>query len=417
MRAAAEVYVFPLSPAQERIWLADERRPGNPAYNASFRWSLQGPLNITVLERSFNEIVRRHEILRATFARVNENPAQIIAPVLLLRISVMDLRSLPIDEREREIDRLCGEEATRSFDLKKGPLIRVGLLRAHDQQHVLMLTLHHIVCDGWSISLIMEELQKIYGAFASGQPSPLPELPIQYSDYVVWQREHNTDAALAPQLAYWQRKLESYRRLEVKTDFPRTAEYAIHGAIVSEILPRDLTDALKKFSDQHGGTLFITALAACMVLLHHYTGETDIAVGSPLAGRNQTEVEGLIGLFVNHVIFRVVMPSDPTFFELDVLSVTKFKDMDDAIAIGNDTPYGLGAGVWSRSGSTVYRVGREIQAGRVWTNCYHVYPAGAAFGGYKQSGFGRETHKMILDHYQQTKNLLVSYIPKALGFF
>ncbi len=317
--AAAEAYVFPLSTAQERIFLADEQRPGNPVYNASFRWNLHGRLDVDVLERTFNEIVRRHEILRATFERENEDPIQIIAATLALRITVTDLQSIPAYQQEEEMDRLCAKEATQSFELKKGPLIRVGLLRMQDQHHVLMLTLHHIISDGWSVGLIMEELQQIYSAFIVGQPSPLPELRIQYSDYVIWQRKRITDDGFASQFAYWRGKLAGYRPFEVKADFPRSAERTITSEIVSVVLARSLTDALKKFSDRQGGTLFITSLAACLALVHRYTNETDIAVGSPLAGRNHTDVENLIGLFVNHVIFRVSISSKLTFLELEAL--------------------------------------------------------------------------------------------------
>jgi non-ribosomal peptide synthetase component F/thioesterase domain-containing protein len=317
MGAAAETYAFPLLPAQERIFLADERRPGNAAYNASFRWNLHGQLNTGVLERSFNEIVGRHEILRATFARVNRSSAQIILPALNLRVAVTDLRSIPEQERAQEMDRLCTLEARRSFALKDGPLIRVGLLCMNNQHHVLMLTLHHIISDGWSVNLIMEELPKIYSAFVASQPSPLSELPIQYADYVEWQQKRIADGAFAPQLTYWKEKLAGYRPLEVKTDFPRSVNRTTNSSIVSMMLPRSLTDALKSFSNRQEGTLFMTALSACMVLLRQYTGEADIAVGSPVAGRNQTDVENLIGLFVNHLIFRVAMSGDFTFVQFE----------------------------------------------------------------------------------------------------
>jgi len=315
---AEDAFVFPLSPAQSKMWYADRARPGNPAYNASFRWKLTGPINVRVLSRVFNEIVRRHEILRATFTEIDGNPAQIIAPSIHLNIPLRDLRSLLPVDRETEMDRLCLEEATRSFDLRKGPLVRLGLLRMDDEEHILMFTLHHIVSDGWSIGLIMEELQKIYAAYAEGCESPLPELAIQYPDYVIWQQDFLAEPESVRQREYWKKKLSGYERLEVEPDFPRPTERTTHSAIVTQMLPRELTDALKEFSGRYGGTMFITTLAACMTLLARYTGKRDIAVGSPLAGRNRTELESLVGLFVNHIVFRADASGDPSFPEFAV---------------------------------------------------------------------------------------------------
>lgn len=293
--------------------------PVTPFIMHRFDGILLGPLDVGALERSFNEMARRHEILRATFARVKHEPVQIIAPTLAVHVPIVDLRSIPEQERTQEMERLCTEEATRSFDLRKGPLIRVGLLWMADQRHVLMLTLHHIICDGWSVGLIMEELEKLYCALVAGQPSPLPELPIQFGDYVVWRKNRIGNEAIRAELAYWKKQLAGYRRLEVKADFPKTGERATRSGIVSVLLPRSLSDGLKNLSNRQGGTLFITALAALVALLRRYTGKTDIAIGSPLAGRTQPELESLIGLFVNHVIFRVDMPRDPTFSELEKL--------------------------------------------------------------------------------------------------
>ena len=315
--AGGDLFAFPLSPAQEKMWLADRAQPGNPSYNASFRWRLDGPLDPDILERTFNEILRRHEILRATFSRNGENPVQLIAPSAHLRVQTRDLRPLTPEKRESEMDRLCAEEARRSIDIEKGPLVRVGLLRMEDQCYILMLTIHHLVCDGWSIGLIMEELQKIYAAFAEGRDSPLPELAIQYPDYVVWQRESLASAEIEQQLGYWKKKLGGYRRLEVLPDFAHAAGRTTNSAIVSMLLPRELTEALKEFSNKQGGTLFITSLAVCLALLRRYSGETDIAVGSPLAGRNRTDLESLVGLFVNHVVFRSDVAGDPTFPEFE----------------------------------------------------------------------------------------------------
>lgn len=307
---------FPLSPAQERIWRADRQHPGDPAYNCAFRWSLEGPLDIAVLERAFNEIACRHEILRATFTQIGVDPVQLIAPSLDLKVVINDLRSVPEAERESEIDRICTEEATAGFDIATGPLIRVRLIRKEEQHHFLLLTLHLLISDGWSIRVIMGELQKFYSALSEGRESPLPDLSIQYPDYVVWQREGGAERARGDQLAYWKSKLIGYHRLEVPGDLPPASEFSRNSDIVSLELPRELTDALNGWSNRQGGTMFITALAACKALLSRYTGETDVAVGSELAGRNRTELEGLVGLFINHVVFRTDVSGDPRFPEL-----------------------------------------------------------------------------------------------------
>jgi non-ribosomal peptide synthetase component F/thioesterase domain-containing protein len=308
-------FAFPLSPAQERMWRADRARPGNPAYNASFRWELRGPVRLDLLARTFEEIIRRHEILRATFTEIDGVPVQVIAPSLHLDIDFKDLRWLSGEEGLVEMDRLCLAEARRGFDLQAGPLVRVGLLRVGDDHFVLTFTLHHIVSDGWSIGVIMEELERIYGAYAKGLESPLAELEIQYPDYVVWQREQLESPETLKQLEYWKRKLAGYRRLEVPPDFPRPAEPTLNSAIISEMLPRELSEALKTFSRGSGGTMFATSLAACLALLARYGGRSDLALGSPLAGRNRPETENLVGLFVNHVIFRTSAEDNPLFPE------------------------------------------------------------------------------------------------------
>jgi non-ribosomal peptide synthetase component F/thioesterase domain-containing protein len=307
---------FPLSPAQERIWRADRQSPGDPAYNCAFRWSLKGPLNVSVLERAFNEIVSRHEILRATFTQIGVDPVQLIAPSISFKVAISDLRSTPETERERVTDRICRQEATRGFDIGAGPLIRVSLIQLEEQHHLLLLTLHLLIADGWSIRVIMGELQKLYSAFSEGRDSPLSDLAIQYPDYVVWQQERQAERALDDQLSYWKSKLAGYRQFEVPGDLPLPSEFTGSSDIVSLELPRELTDTLNGLSNRQGGTMFITALAACKALLRRYTGETDIAIGSELAGRNRTELEGLVGLFINHVVFRTNVSGDLTFLEL-----------------------------------------------------------------------------------------------------
>jgi non-ribosomal peptide synthetase component F/thioesterase domain-containing protein len=315
-----EFLAFPLTPGQAAMWRADRFWRGCSLLNASFRWSLTGTLDRAILERSFNEVVRRHEILRATFTEDKNELVQLIAPSLEIKITLEDLRSLPTTQREAQMDDICTMEAKKGFDLATGPLLRVGLLRMEDDRHVLTLTLHHIVIDGWSVSLLMEELQAIYSAYEKGEESPLPDPAIQFGDYVVWHKEWMVSAEIRQQLEYWKKKLAGYRRLDVagdlpRTDFPPTSRRQIGSRIISQMLPGQLTDALKKFSDQMGGTMYTTALSACMMLLQRYTGNTDISVASPLAGRNRAEIEGLVGLLFNNLTLRANLAGDPAFVE------------------------------------------------------------------------------------------------------
>jgi non-ribosomal peptide synthetase component F/thioesterase domain-containing protein len=311
-----DFFAFPLTAIQERIWSADCASPGNRAYNGAFRLNLEGSVDRSILERTFHELVERHEVLRGICRVIDGKPMLLIRPTLKLHLSVIDLRVLAPEQRESEMDRLCSEEAKRGFDLRNGPLIRVGLIRIEDMRHVLMLTIHHIVCDGWSIGILIEEFAKLYTAIREGKPSPLAELALQFGDYAVWHHEQLESPEFTRQIEYWRQKLATYRGFEVPTDFPRPAGLSVNSGIVSQMLPRDLTDALKRFSDNNRGTMFITTLAACVLVLHRYTGAQDISVGSPVAGRTRTDIENIVGLFLNHLVFRVQFSGDPTFSEL-----------------------------------------------------------------------------------------------------
>ncbi len=312
----SEVYAFPLSPVQERMWESFLKNPNSPIFNASFRWQLEGLLDPRLIQQSFEEIARRHEILRAYFGVVDGEVRQLIAPEIKVKLAQSDLSGLPESQRDAEFDRSSAAEAQTSFDLRAGPLFRVGLVRLEGKRHVLTLTLHHIICDGWSIGIIMEELQKIYAALAEGHPSPLPDLPIQYGDYVIWQKEFLARDEIKQQLAFWKKKLEGYERLEVPGDLGIADDADRRSAIVSVLLPKELSEKLKEFSNRQGGTLFITTLATNIALLLAETGKTDLAIGSPLAGRTRADLESLIGVFINHVVFRVNAGGDPTFAEL-----------------------------------------------------------------------------------------------------
>jgi len=307
---------LPLSFAQQRLWFLDQLEPNSSVYNIPTGQRLKGPLDIGALEQSLNEIVRRHEALRTRFSMVRGEPVQVISPSVNHSLLVVDLRDRSENEREQEALRLAHAEMRRPFDLSQGPLFRTSLLRLGEDDQVLLMTLHHIVSDGWSMGVLYRELTVLYQAFSQGQPSPLPELAIQYADYAVWQREWLQGEVLERQLSYWKKQLENLSTLQLPTDRPRRAVQSYRGSRQSLVLPRDLSEKLKTLSRKEGVTLFMTLLAAFQTLLHRYTAQDDIAVGSPIAGRNQSEIENLIGFFVNTLVMRTDMSGDPTFREV-----------------------------------------------------------------------------------------------------
>ncbi|MFW5762801.1 MAG: amino acid adenylation domain-containing protein [Coleofasciculus sp.] len=308
---------FPLSFAQARLWFLEQLEPGNPFYNQSAAVHLLGRLNLAALEQSFNEILRRHEVLRTTFTVVEGQPVQVIAPTLPLTLPVVDLQELPEAERKGEVLRRATEEGQQSFNLSKAPLLRCTLLRLDEIEYVLLFTMHHIISDAWSKGVLLRELAILYEAFSIGKPSPLPELPIQYADFAVWQQQWLQGEVLETQLTYWRHQLEgSPPLLELPTDRTRPPVQTFRGATQSFILPKALTEALKELSKQEDVTLFMTLLAAFKTLLYRYTGQNDILVGSPIANRNRSEIEGLIGFFVNTLVMRTNLGGRPSFREL-----------------------------------------------------------------------------------------------------
>jgi amino acid adenylation domain-containing protein len=310
-RAASAPLV--LSFAQQRLWFLDQLVPGNPFYNIPIAVPLKLALNIDVLRRCLNEIVRRHEALRTTFASADGKPVQVIAPSLQLDLPVIDLRPLQPTAREPEAIRMATEEARTSFDLSKGPLIRAKLLQLDAHDYVLLLTIHHIVADGWSMGILFQELGALYGRFAVGQPSPLPELPVQYADFAIWQRGWLQDEVLERQLGYWRRQLSGIPKLDLPADRPRPSMPTFRGAYYPVLVPANVVTTLKRFSGDHEATLFMTLLAAFQTLLHRYTGQDDIAIGCPVANRNRSEIEGLIGFFVNSLVMRTNFEGNPLF--------------------------------------------------------------------------------------------------------
>jgi hypothetical protein len=248
--AGEDVFIFPPSTSQEGFWFLDQFEPGNPAYNIAVRFRLRGPLNLAILERALNEIVRRHEVLRTTFDIVDGEPVQVVHPFMKVPFVVSDLSFLAGPERDSEEKRLTLEEAGRRFDLSTGPVLRAQVLQLAQQDCVLLLTVHHIVSDGWSIGVITNELGANYEAFSRGLEAPVPDLPIQYADFAVWQRDSLDGPQMDAQLAYWKRKLAHLSSFDVATDYPRTSNRTFDGSILSRLLPRPLTDRLRDFSMQ-----------------------------------------------------------------------------------------------------------------------------------------------------------------------
>jgi amino acid adenylation domain-containing protein len=306
-----------LSFAQQRLWFFNQLDPGNSAYNIPAAGRLKGPLNLAALEQCLNEIIKRHESLRTTFGKVDGRPTQVIAPTLTIKLPVVDLRKLPVSEREIEVRRLVTAEAQRPFDLSQGPLIRGTVLQLGDEEHVGLLTMHHIVSDGWSTGILIREMAALYVAFCAGGSSPLPVLPIQYADFAHWQRQWLQGEVLETQIAYWKKQLAGAPALiDLPTDHPRPAMQTFRGAHQSLVLPKHLKDGFKALSRQEGVTLFMTLLAAFKVLLNRYTSQDDLIVGTPIANRNRQETEGLIGFFVNALVLRTDLSGNPSFREL-----------------------------------------------------------------------------------------------------
>ncbi|MHC5933206.1 non-ribosomal peptide synthetase [Nostoc sp.] len=316
-KKASQSHFFPMSFAQERLWFLDQLQPGQPLYNEAYAFHLKGSLNVTALAQSLNEIVRRHEVWRTNFTIVNGQPFQVIAPTLALALPIVDLQSLPEDALEAEVQRLATEEQARPFDLAKEALVRSTLLQLSQAEYVLLFTMHHIVCDQWSFEVLTWEVAELYKAFSKGKLSPLPELPIQYADFAVWQQQWLQGEVREAQLSYWKQQLSNIPSvLELPTDHPRPPIQTNRGAKQSLVLSKPLTDALKALSQQEKATLFMTLLAAFQTLLYRYTGQDDIVVGTTISGRNRAEIEGLIGFFVNTLVMRTDLSGTPSFREI-----------------------------------------------------------------------------------------------------
>ena len=308
---------LPLSYSQQRLWIIDQSSPAKALYNLMTAVRLTGRLNTHALARSLNEIIRRHEALRTNFVMVGGQPRQIIAPVTNIVLPVTDLASLAEAGREEQVKSLVAEEAQKPFDLTQNVMLRVSLLRLNTEEHVMLLTMHHIASDAWSFGVLVREIATLYKAFAANEPSPLPELSIQYADYAQWQREWLSGEVLENQLAYWRKQLGgTVPALELPTDRPRPIARGFRGGTHNFNLSPELTAKLKQLTRDEAATMYMTLLAAFQILLGRYSRRDDFATGTPIAGRNREETEQLIGFFVNTLVMRADLSGNPSFREL-----------------------------------------------------------------------------------------------------
>lgn len=309
-----KINCFDMSFAQQSMWFLNQLDPSSPLYNGSLAIRASGQLNIAVLGQALNRIVERHDTLRTTFDMVKGHEKQIIASDIFIPLQIIDLNNLPETHRKAEVQDLALQEAQKPFDLKKGPLLRVQIVYLDRAECVILITTHHIITDGWSVGILVHELTQLYQTISSGAPLSLSALPIQYADFSMWQREWLSGEELKKQLSYWLQQLgDNLSVLELPTDYPRPPIQTYKGAQQRFRLPADLSDALKAVARQERTTLFMLLLAAFKVLLHRYTGQEDILVGTAIAGRNRSELEGLIGLFVNTLALRSKLSGSSRF--------------------------------------------------------------------------------------------------------
>jgi uncharacterized protein Usg len=306
----------PLSFAQQRLWFLDQLNSRQKINNVTRVLRLRGRLDPLMLEQCFSAIVQRHETLRSVFVEINGKPLQKVLPHADVRLEIVDLRMIPGAEREKRAHEIAVGEAYRSFDLGVGPLLGNTLIRLDDEEHLLLVTMHHVITDGWSMGVLSQELELLYNGFCHGIPPSLPDLPLQYPDYAVWQRQDLTEEKLEQLLAYWSTNLEGVVRAELPSDQGHGFAQTNKGSQRSQTLPTHVRDQLHHLAQEQGCTLFTLLVAAFNALLHRYTGQEDILVGVPVAGRRQHDVQALIGFFVNTVVLRTGIIGDLTFREL-----------------------------------------------------------------------------------------------------
>ena len=321
----------PLSFGQERLWFVDQLQPNSPAYNIPAIFPLFGPISLGVLARCIAEIVRRHEILRTTFTVADGRPVQVVHPARPVGLPVVDLSQLGPAEHDAELQWQVAMEIRRPFDLATGPVLRTTLVRLTPRQdqpsHLLVCVMHHIASDAWSLSLFLDELTALYDAYGAGGPSPLPDLPIQYADFALWQRETLKGPRLEGLLSHWQEKLRGAPLfLKLPIDHPRSPSPSQRGAVHTFTIPAELYAEVRALGERAHTTLFMTTLAAFDVLLSFYTGMDDLVVGTPIANRGRAELERMIGFFLNTLALRARIPGDATF--LDLLAQVRAETLD-----------------------------------------------------------------------------------------
>ena len=327
---------FPLSFAQQRLWFLDQLEPGKSVYNIPKAIRLSGPVDVDALNKTLDAIVARHEVLRTTFTTLDGNPRQVITPSRSVELTITDLSERPEAEREEEVQRLLKEEAGRPFNLSQDLMLRATLLRMSGEEHILLLVMHHIASDGWSMGILFRELAIFYEAFSKENTPSLPELPIQYVDFTHWQQGWLQGDVLEEQLSYWKEQFaEGPSVLELPTDRPRPVIQTYRGKRQHLVLSKALTESLNSLSRREGVTLFMTLLTAFVTLFHRYSGQEDIVVGSPIAGRTHVELEDLIGFFVNTLVLHTNLSGNPTFREL----LGQIKELALGANVHQDLPF------------------------------------------------------------------------------
>jgi non-ribosomal peptide synthetase component F len=314
---ARQAFVFPLSFGQRRLWFLHQFDEASPAYNIPIAMRLRTPLNRSVLERAVNEIVRRHEILRTTFQTIDGEPMQVVAPALTMTVAYSDLRSTPADQKDAAAANLAFLDAQQPFQLKEGPLLRVGMHRLGETDHLLLISMHHIVSDGWSVDVLFRELNALYSALSTGKPSPLAELPLQYADFAHWQSQTLKGQTLEKLHAYWRQHLAGVPELlELPADRARPSIPSGRGGAHSTAVSASLYGSVRSLGQRARATPFMVLLAIFEILLFRHTGATDLVIGTPIANRTKPQLEDLIGLFVNTLVIRTDLSGDPTFLGL-----------------------------------------------------------------------------------------------------
>ncbi|HEX6283472.1 MAG TPA: condensation domain-containing protein, partial [Pyrinomonadaceae bacterium] len=327
---------IPLSFAQQRLWFLNQLMPGSNAYNLPAEIVIDARINIGAFQQALSEVMRRHQALRTTFGLLDSQPVQRISAPAPLQLPIVDLRHLPPTAQRATAARLTQESALRPFDLETGPLVRAELVRTDEQEYLFLLNMHHIVSDGWSMGVLLHEVETLYHAFAQGRPSPLPELEVQYTDYARWQRDWLQGDVLKDEVSFWRSQLEGAPTLlELETDHPRQLMRKLPGAQQTVVFSEEVSQWLRDFHRQEGATLFMTLMAGFHALLWRYTGQSDILVGTPVAGRSRIELESLIGFFVNMIPIRTNFSGSPTFREL----VNQVRDASLAAYTHQELPF------------------------------------------------------------------------------